>query len=361
MDRTTRIYVGTRKGLFRFCSNDGRRSWMMEPPALGGWSVYHAVEDPRDRSRVYAAARSEHWGPMVARSIDGGASWDERGPSPAFAAEDGLSVNAVWYVQPGHRDRPGEVWAGADPGALFRSRDWGESWEPVDSLTRHATRGYWMAGGGGLCLHKVVLHPANPDSLIATISAGGAFRTDDGGVSWRPINRGVRADFLPDSTKETGVGHCVHSLVRSPVEPDWLFQQNHCGMYRSEDGGASWQECRDGLPSEFGFPAAVHPRQPRTVYIAPLLGDSFRAFPDGAMAVWRSRDGGDSWEELRRGLPQHGAYTSVFRAALTTDAQDPVGIYLGTATGQMFFSPDEGDSWEMIAGFLPPILSVEVA
>lgn len=361
MERSTRVYVGTRKGLFRLCSHDGRKSWMVEPPALGGWSVFHAIEDPRDPARIYAAARSEHWGPMVARSEDGGRTWDERGPSPAFAPDEGESVNAVWYVRPGHAERPGEVWAGVDPGSLFRSQDWGASWEPVSSLNKHETREYWMAGGGGLCLHKIVLHPTDPNDMIATISAAGAFRSTDGGASWQPINRGVRADFLPESVQKSGVGQCVHHLVRAPSDPEWLFQQNHCGMYRSADGGATWQECGAGLPSEFGFPAAIHPRDPRTVYVAPLIGDSFRAFPDGAIAVWRSRDGGDSWEPLRTGLPQRNAYTSVFRTAMTTDGEDSAGVYLGTATGQLFFSADEGDNWEMIADFLPPILSVEAA
>ena len=360
MERSTRLYAGTRKGLFRLCSHDGRTRWMVEPPALGGWSVYHAIEDPRDPARIYAAARSEHWGALLARSEDGGRTWDERGPSPAFAPDSGKSLNAVWYIRPGLAERPGEVWAGVEPAALFRSRDWGATWEPVQSLNDHETSAVWMAGGGGLCLHKVVLDPTNPNSLIATISAGGAYRSDDDGATWRPINQGVRADFLPDSALANGAGHCVHHLVRSPVNSEWLFQQNHCGIYRSEDGGVSWQDVGAGLPSGFGFPAAIHPREPKTVYLAPLTGDSFRTFPDGAMAVWRSRDGGDSWESLRCGLPQRGAYTSAFRSAMVLDSEDPAGVYLGTSTGQIFFSRDEGDHWEMIADFLPPVLSLEV-
>jgi hypothetical protein len=297
MDHATRLYVGTRKGAFRACSHDGRRSWMVEPPKLSGWDVFHIIEDPRDPARIYAAANHMVWGPMVARSVDGGATWSEHTQSPAFAPDDGISVKNQWYVRPGHAERPGEVWAGVDPGALFRSQDWGASWEPVRGLNEHPTREMWQAGGGGLCLHKVSLDPTNPDSLIATVSAGGAFRSDDQGATWRPINQGLRADFMPDPTAPAG--HCVHHLVRSSVDPEWLFQQNHCGMYRSADGGATWQEAADGLPSTFGFPAAAHPHEPRTVYLAPLVGDTFRCFPDGAMAIWRTRDGGDSWQALR--------------------------------------------------------------
>lgn len=362
MDGERRIYLGTRKGLFRLRSRDGRRTWTVDPPALAGHDVYHAVADPRDPSRVYAAANHAVWGPRLARSLDGGCTWDEPGEptqSPAFALGTGEAVKALWYILPGHPERPGEVWAGAEPAALFRSQDWGATWMPVCGLNEHPTRAMWQAGGGGLCLHGIAPSPDDPDDLIVTVSAGGSFRTADGGASWTPINHGVRAGFLPD--EDVPAGHCVHKLVRSPLDPNWLFQQNHCGAYRSKDGGASWQEVTEGLPSEFGFPAAIHPREAQTVYVAPLTGDSFRVFPDGAMAVWRSRDGGDSWEPLRRGLPQRNAYLASLRAAMAADTGDPAGIYLGTGTGQLFCSTDEGDSWSMIAGLLPPILSVTVA
>jgi hypothetical protein len=361
MERATRLYAGTRKGLFRLCSHDGRRTWMTEPPHLAGWSVYHATEDPRAPGRIYAAARSEHWGPMLARSEDDGRTWNERGPSPAFPEGSGKSVNAVWYVRPGHAERPGEVWVGVDPAALFRSRDWGESWELVPSLTDHETTRVWMAGGGGLILHGVDIDPTNPESMIVTVSAGGSYRTDDGAATWRPINRGIRADFMTESDRATGAGHCVHHLVRSPVDPEWLFQQNHCGVYRSADGGESWDDVAAGLPSSFGFAAATHPHEAKTVYVCPLGSDSERTVPGGALTVWRSRDGGDSWEPLTDGLPQRNAYVMSFRLAMTTDREDPAGIYLGTSTGQIFFSPDAGDRWELVADFLPPILSLETA
>jgi len=359
VDHSTRLYIGTRKGMFRMCSHDGRRSWMIEPPALAGWNVYHAIEDPRDPARIYAAARSEHWGKLLARSEDGGRTWDERNPAPAFDQDDGRSVNAVWFIRPGHADRPGELWAGVEPASLFRSGDWGATWHEVRRLAAHESAQSWQAGGGGLCMHGISLDPGDPDSLIATISAGGAYRSDDGGGTWRPINRGVLMDFVPEELQNDPAGHCVHKLVRSAAEPEWLFQQNHCGPHRSANGGATWETLVDRVPYSFGFAASAHPHERRTVYTAPLASDSVRTFADGALAVWRSRDGGDNWEPLRCGLPQRNAYTSAFRAAMTTDHGDEAGIYLGTSTGQLFFSGDSGDHWEMIADFLPPILSVE--
>ncbi len=361
MSGQTRLYVGTKKGGFRFTSCDGRASWQTEGPILKGWSLNHLIEDLRDRRRVYAAANHAVWGPIFPRSCDGGQTWDEQGPSPAFPADDGRTVAAAWCVRPGHADHPGELWAGADPAALFRSEDWGQSWQPVPGLTDHPTRqaGMWQPGGGGLIIHNVSLDPTNADSLIATISAGGVFRSDDGGESWRPLNRGVRAGFMPDPSVEAG--HCVHRLERSPADPNFLFQQNHCGAYRSADGGETWQEVTDGLPSEFGFAAAAHPHEPRTFYCAPLVADAFRAFHDGKMTIWRTRDGGDSWEPLRCGLPQENAYLCVYRGAMATDGHDPAGVYVGTSTGQVFASRDGGDSWSLIADYLPPVLSLTAA
>lgn len=357
MQHETRLYVGTRRGLFRFCTADDRRSWRAGDPALLGWNVFHAVEDPRDPSRVYAAANHDVWGPRVARSQDGGRTWEDRNTSPSFEVADGLSVEKTWVVRPGHADRPGEVWAGVDPGALFRSHDWGASWTPVTSLNQHPTRALWNPGGGGLCLHNILLHPTDPERLLVTVSAGGTYASEDGGTTWQPRNQGVAADFMPDPDVEAG--HCVHKVVRSAGDPEQLFQQNHCGHFRSSDEGRSWQEVQ-GLPSTFGFVAAAHPHDADTLYVSPLKGDDFRAYADGAMTVWRSRDGGDSWQPLRCGLPQQGAYLSAMRSAMCTDGRDRAGIYIGTSTGQIFASRDDGDSWSLLADYLPPILSLEI-
>lgn len=358
MAREVRLWVGTRKGVFEFCSDDGRQTWQPHQPKLLGWSVNHVIEDPREPSRVYAAANHMVWGPWMAVSTDGGETWNERASSPAFPAEEGTSVSALWSIAPGHAERPGVVWAGVDPGALFRSDDWGATWTPVDGLNKHETRDLWQAGGGGLCLHSILPHPDKPESLMVTISAGGTFRSDDDGETWIPLNKGIAADFMPDPNQPAG--HCVHKLVRSAGDPDYLFQQNHCGPYRSEDGGLNWTATFDGLPSTFGFAAAAHPHQPRTFYVSPLDSDMFRS-ADGALAIWRTRDGGNSWEPLRCGLPQQGAYLSMYRAAMTTDREDDPGIYAGTSTGQIFASRDGGEHWEMIADYLPPILSLETS
>ena len=359
MNRENRILVSTRKGAFCLSSQDGRGSWQMGPPMLSGWDVYHCIEDPRDPSRLYAAANHAVWGPRIARSVDGGRTWDEPVQSPAFAAEGDATVKAMWFVRPGHADRPGEVWAGVDPAALFRSGDWGATWEPVPAFNNHPTREYWQPGGGGLCLHGIVLDKTDPLEVIATVSSGGAYRSNDGGGSWTPINRGIRGSFMPDDS--VPAGHCVHKLVRSTAAPNVLFQQNHCGMYRSDDAGDSWTEVTEGLPSEFGFPAAMHPRDPNTLFVAPLVGDSFRAFAEGAMAVWRSRDGGRSWTAMRDGLPQSNAYLASYRAAMATDDDDDAGVYIGTTTGHVFASRDEGDHWTKIGEYLPPVLAVEAS
>lgn len=359
MAREHRVFLGTRKGMFALRSGDGRGCWQMDPPALAGTDVYHVAADPRDPSLAYAAANHAIWGPQLMRSRDGGRTWNPAASSPAFAPDSGQSVKAIWFIRPGHPDVPGEVWCGVEPAALFRSTDWGDTWTLVDSLTNHPTTALWQPGGGGLCLHGIVLDPTDPARIIATISAGGGYRSDDAGASWQPINRGLRAGFLPDPSN--AAGQCVHKLVRTAGDASVLFQQNHCGCYVSDDEGENWREVTEGLPSEFGFPAAAHPHEPRTVYVAPLVADSFRAFADGAVTVWRSRNGGGCWEPLTNGLPRRDAYLAALRTAMATDAEDDAGVYLGTSTGQLFFSPNGGDAWREIASHLPPILSVDAS
>jgi photosystem II stability/assembly factor-like uncharacterized protein len=361
MTREHRAFLGTRRGVFTLRSQDGRCSWQLDAPALPGYEINHVAADPRDPLRVYATANHAVWGPQIQISRDGGRSWTAAAQSPAFAPDDGRAVKSLWFIRPGHAAHPGEVWCGVEPAALFRSTDWGDTWTLMPALTEHPTASLWQPGGAGLILHGIVLDPLRPNSLIATISAGGAYRSDDGGVSWQPINAGVRAGFLPESEAQPPAGHCVHKLVRTAGADSLLFQQNHCGAYASEDEGASWREVTDGLPSEFGFPAAAHPHAPRTVYVAPLVGDSFRAFADGAVTVWRSQDGGGNWEPLCNGLPRRDAYLAALRAAMTTDTEDDAGIYLGSSTGQLFFSPNSGDAWREIGNHLPPVLSVDAS
>lgn len=364
------VLVGTKKGAFLFESDETRRHWRRSGPFQAGWGVNHfSIDARRPAPRLWAAANHEVWGPRLGYSDDWGANWTEDGPALAFEAGSGRAVKNVWHVTPGHVEKPGEVWCGVEPAALFRSGDGGETWSEVAGLNEHATSGEWEPGGGGLILHTIVPDHSNPDSVIACISAGGAYRSNDGGASWRPINRGVPATFRPTPWPE--VGQCVHKLVQSPTNPAWLFQQNHCGVYRSRDGGENWEHIESGLPTgwleeidrsySFGFPMAGHRRDPETLYVVPLLSEFFRATSDGRFIVYRSRDGGDNWHPLTEGLPQDGAYLVVYRDALATDAATPGGVYAGTTGGHLFGSRDDGDSWFAMSTTLPPILSVETA
>ena len=350
------VMAGTRKGTFLFWTGPERRTWQRSHHHLG-WSIHALSYDPRHGS-IYAAANSAVFGALVQRSDDGGQTWQHLNQGLDFAAEGERRVREVWQVAPGHPDRPHEVWAGSREAGLFRSEDRGSTWTEVRGLNEHATKDSWMPGGGGLILHTIVVDPEEPARMYACVSAGGAYRSDDGGSSWQPANRGTRADFMPDPYPETG--QCVHKLALHPARPQVLYQQNHCGMYRSDDRGASWVDISEGLPSRFGFPIAVHGHDPRTVYVVPLTGDDRRFVPDGQMAVWRSRDEGNSWERLTSGLPDY-AWLTVLRDALATDTCDPSGVYVGTTTGQLFYSRDEGDHWESLADHLPPILAVSVA
>ena len=360
MAGNTRVFVlvGTRKGAFIFESDEARQDWRVHGPHFPGWTLQHMKYDPRS-SFLYAALDHAVYGSNVHRSADLGQSWEMVG-GPQFPEGDDRPVSRLWHVQPGHASQPGVIWAGADPGALFRSADDGKTWTGIPGINDHPTRDRWQPGAGGLMVHTIVQDPADAERMFVAISAAGVFRTEDGGRTWQAKNRGVRADFVPDNHPE--VGQCCHHLVMSPENPNVLYQQNHCGVYRTVDGGDSWEDIGAGrLPATFGFPMAIHPRDGRTIYVVPQTSDEFRYTPEGKFRVYRSGDGGDSWLPLTAGLPQENAYLNVFREGLATDTLDPAGVYVGTGTGQVFFSRDEGDSWQILSDTLPPVYSVGTA
>lgn len=350
------ILVGTRKGLFVLAADGRRRSWRLEGPHLEGWEVHHAVADPRDGT-LYAAANSFVYGASVHRSTDRGQTW-HRAERIGLPAESGLALERAWHVEPGRADEPGRLWLGAAPGALLRSDDRGETWKAVASVLEHPTRDRWQPGAGGLCCHSIQLDPADGSRMHIAISAAGAFRTDDGAESWAPANAGVAADFLPGKYPE--VGQCVHKLLLHPARPERLWQQNHCGVYRSDDAGKSWERLDgNGLPSSFGFGLALHPREPDTAWVCPMVGAENRVVAGGRLGVYRTRDAGATWQLAAGGLPGH-AWTGVLREGMASDALDPVGVYVGTQSGSVFASADEGESWHEVASQLPPVYSVEV-
>jgi photosystem II stability/assembly factor-like uncharacterized protein len=299
------------------------------------------------------------YGSNIHRSADLGETW-EMAEGPNFPEGDEQTVERIWHVQPANTSRPEVLWAGVDPGSLFKSNDGGKTWDSVDGLNDHPTRDDWQPGAGGLMVHTIIQDPTNDERMFVAISAAGVFSTEDGGNTWQPKNKGVLADFLPEPYPE--VGQCCHHLVMSPSDPDVLYQQNHCGVYRTEDGGDHWTDIgTDRLPSTFGFPMAIHPRDGQSIYVVPMESSEYRYTPEGKFRIYRSRNGGDSWEALSNGLPQENAYLNVFREALATDSCDPAGVYVGTGSGQLFFSRDEGDSWQAINDNLPPVYSIGTA
>ncbi|MBI3764218.1 MAG: exo-alpha-sialidase [Chloroflexi bacterium] len=364
-DRTrVLVLVGTRKGAFIFESDRARKKWAMTGPHMQGWGVNHITLDKRGGAPgvIFAAFNHEVYGANIHRSSDLGKTWQMAdGPRFPTDANAGKKVARIWRVEPGHASRPDEVWAGVDPASLFKSEDGGQTWSPVDSLNEHATREKWVPGAGGLILHSIIPHPSDPKRMHVAISAAGVFRTEDGGATWSPKNHGTKACFLPEGQQWPEVGQCCHHLVMSPTNPEVFFQQNHCGVYRTENGGDEWTDIGEGLPAKFGFPMAIHSHEEQTIYIVPEVSDEYRYVPGGAMAVYRSRNGGRKWERLSRGLPNKDAYLHVFREGMATDTCDSCGVYVGTGTGQVFFSRNAGDSWEMLADFLPPIYSVATA
>jgi photosystem II stability/assembly factor-like uncharacterized protein len=351
------LLVGTRKGAFVFTSDGGRRRWKLSGPHLKGNEIYHMAYDRRNGVTM-ASVTSGHWGPTVARSDDFGGEWKLSKAPPKFPKGSGLSVNRIWQIRPGPEDEPEIVYAGIEPACLFKSEDGGESWVVNEALMNQKTRKKWQPGAGGLCLHTILLNSKRPKRMLVAISAVGTMRTDDGGESWKFQNRNVLADFLPN--KYPVYGQCVHKLASNPSVPDVIFQQNHCGVYRSDDAGENWKDIRNNLPSRFGFPIAVDANQPERAYVAPLEGDFSRIPPDGRFAVWASDNGGGEWFKLDAGLPKMSFFT-VLRDGMVADQEDPCGLYFGTTTGQLFAGRDQGNSWERIADGLPPILSVSVS
>ncbi len=363
-----RVLVGTRKGSFVLTSDAGRKDWDVQGPEFAGWEVYHVKGSPADPDRLYASQSSGWFGQVIQRSDDGGKTWEQMGNKFEYAGVPGThqwydgtphpwEFARVWHLEPSLTD-PDTVYAGVEDAALFRSSDGGREWEELSGLREHDTGSSWQPGAGGMCLHTIVLDPNNSDRMFVAISAAGAFRTDDGGKSWLPINKGLRSQGIPDEDAE--VGHCVHRIAMHPSNSDVLYMQKHWDVLRTDNAGESWTEVSGDLPSDFGFPIAVHAHEPDTVYVVPIKSDSEHYPPDARLRVYRSRTGGNEWEALTNGLPQENCYVNVLRDAMAVDSIDSCGIYFGTTGGQVYVSPDAGDTWSPIVRDLPPILSVEV-
>jgi photosystem II stability/assembly factor-like uncharacterized protein len=355
------LLVGTMKGAFVLRSDKSRKKWKIEGPHFRGEAVYALLHDTRgDRPRTFAATNSMHWGPTLRTSNDNGVTWSEPGPQTVrFPADSGRALAQIWQIAPGRAKEPNVFYCGVEPAALFESRDGGQSWQPNQGLLNHEHQPKWQPGGGGLCLHTIVLDPDNPRRMLIAMSTGGVYRSDDGGKSWRARNAGVRAQFMPEEQRYPEFGQCVHKVVHHPSRPGRLFLQNHWGLYRSDDWGDNWKDIANGVPSDFGFAMQMHPHDPDTVYIVPIEADIFRATPQAKLRVYRTQNAGASWQPLTKGLPQSGAYENVLRDALTADSFDSAGIYFGTRSGKLYGSRDEGASWTEIAAALPPIVCVK--
>jgi photosystem II stability/assembly factor-like uncharacterized protein len=363
-----RLLVGTRKGAFTLTADGTRRNWQVSGPHFGGWEIYHVNGSPADPDRLYASQSSSWFGQVIQRSDDGGQSWQPVGNDFTYEGEVGEHLwydgkprpwefKRIWHFEPSLTD-PDTVYAGAEDAALYRSTDGGQKWKELTTLRTHETGPQWQPGAGGMCLHTIILDPVDPNRIFVAISAAGAFRTDDGGATWQPINRGLRSGQIPDEDAE--VGHCVHRLAMHPSRPNVLFMQKHWDVLRTDDAGGSWHEISGNLPTDFGFPIAVHAHEPETVYVVPITSDSEHYVPDGKLRVYRSRTGGNEWEPLTTGLPQADCYVNVLRDAMAVDTLDECGIYFGTSGGQVYGSADSGETWSAIVRDLPAVLSVEV-
>ncbi len=355
------VMVGTTKGAFLLHANRERRRWHVDGPHFPGEEVYALALDQRaGRRTLWAAPGNPFFGTTLRRSDDLGATWSTKDERPIRFPEDAdLSVKRIWQIQPGRDSQPDHLWLGVEPACLFESTDGGASFTPNAGFLAHEHRAKWQPGGGGLCLHTIVPDPTAEQRMIVAISTGGVYRTEDGGRSWTARNTGVRAEFLPDKHPE--FGQCVHKVVHHPSRPERLFLQNHWGLYRSRDWGDTWTDMAHDVPSDFGFAMAMHPHDADTVYIIPLESDMFRCTPDAKLRVYRTRDGGDSWEALAAGLPQTFAYETVLRDGLDTDTLDPAGIYFGTRSGRVWGSADDGGAWNLVRDGLPPVTCVKAA
>ncbi len=363
-----RVLVGTRKGAFILTSDNKRERWDIHGPHFAGWEIYHVKGSSINPNRIYASQTSGWFGQVIQRSDDGGKTWEPVGNKFSYEGVPGThqfydgtqhpwEFKRVWYLEPSLHDAE-TVYAGVEDAALFRSTDGGLTWQELPGL-RDAKGHLWQPGAGGMCLHTIIQDANNPNRMYTAISAAGAFRTDDAGVTWRPITKGLISAFeLPDPAAE--VGHCVHSIAMHPSHPEVLYMQKHWDVMRSNDAGDSWHEVSGNLPSDFGFPIGVHPHEPETIYVVPIKSDSEHFVPEGKLRVYRSRTGGDEWEALTNGLPQSDCYVNILRSAMAFDTLDSSGVYFGTTGGQVYASPDSGDHWKAIVHDLPGVLSVEV-
>lgn len=355
------LLVGTMKGAFILRANEGRKKWEMGGPYFPGSAVYGMAYDGRfGRHRLWAGPQSMHWGALLRSSDDFGESWtDPEVANVKFPEGAGAALKNIWQIVPGRDSEGDTLYCGVEPAALFKSTDAGDSWNLVEGLWNHPQREKWQPGGGGLCLHTILLDPANAARIRIAVSTAGMYVTDDNGASWRPSNKGVRAEFLPDKYPE--FGQCVHKVAQSKIQPDRMYLQNHWGLYRTDDGGESWTDVANGVPSDFGFAMAVHPEDPDCAWIVPLESDGFRCTPEGKLRVYRTQNGGEKWKPMSKGLPQNEAYETVLRDAMAVDSFDPAGVYFGTRSGKLFGSSDEGKSWSELVDGLPAVVSVKAA
>ena len=365
---TVRVLVGTKKGAFICTSDAARKDWKVTGPHFGGLEIYHIKGSPADPNRIYASQASDWFGQTVHRSDDGGETWETVGNEFVYEGETGThqwydgtphpwEFKRVWHFEPSRTD-PDTVLAGVEDAALFKTTDGGQTWRELSGLRTHSTGENWAPGAGGMCLHTILVDPNDEQRIFVAISAAGTFRSDDGGENWKPITKGLSSNFLPDPEAE--VGHCVHRIAMHPTRPNTLFMQKHWDVMRSDDAGESWHEVSGNLPSDFGFPIAVHAHEPETIYVVPIKSDSEHYVPEGKLRVYRSRSGGNEWEALTNGLPQENCHVNVLRDAMSVDDLESCGIYFGTTGGHVYVSPDAGDHWTPISEHFPKVLSVEV-